>query len=193
MKGGFYKIALIQLLFFLSYDLLLYTIGFASLLLFAILMHAICLLVFSIINFKKKESSKAFGFLIPFFLVLLIGTGSCTGLYADMSANTFESYKDRLDHNRKRRLEKHGDTAREMGTKPNKHKGQKQSGIPGGRYKWLKKKRKKSTSAVTPVIVGAQLSPRFTLLHSCHSLQVLAKFDCENKFHPLWAFRCCQG
>ena len=139
MKGKFYKTAFIQLGIFLAYDLLLFYTGSTFLLLFAILLHAIFLLIFAVIYFRKKETRRALAFVVPLLVVLLIGMGSCGGIFADMGASTFERMKLRRDSAQLHRLQKHGDTARNMGTDPNTHKGQKESGIPRGRYKWVKR------------------------------------------------------
>lgn len=45
--------------------------------LLALAAHALILLTLSFFYFRKKETDKAIGMLLPFFIVLLIGLGGC--------------------------------------------------------------------------------------------------------------------
>jgi hypothetical protein len=143
MKKQFYKMMIIQLGIFLSYDFAFVYFDCRKLLFLTIFIHAISLIIFSVIHFRKKDFMKAFSFLIPFFVMSLIGIGSCGGgIWSYLEAGSMEKIKSHFESRKEANKENNSDTSRNMGHNPNSHKGQKESGIPGRRYKWLKKKPK---------------------------------------------------
>lgn len=142
-KGSFYKMMLVQIGIFLGYNLLSFYLHSAFFLLIAIAIHATGLIAFAIVHFRKKETQKAFGFLMPLLVVLLIGLGSCAGMFSMMGASAFENMKAKYDSTHKANHDKKPDADQSNKHKASdKKKPNPQRGIPKGRYKWVKRGRK---------------------------------------------------
>ncbi|MBI3509690.1 MAG: hypothetical protein HY064_03430 [Bacteroidetes bacterium] len=106
MKRTTFKILISQLGIFLGYYLLFYRLHLSFLLIFAFALHISVLFFLSIRNWKKKNEARAFGFMIPLLLVLIIGAGSCEGMFAEMTNGVAENISDGIFEHRAHKNEK---------------------------------------------------------------------------------------
>ena len=108
MQKSTFKILALQLGIFLAYQLLIFFFTrrlnetyFVPAESIALSVHAFVLLLLSFIYFRRRETQKAIGVLLPFFIVLLIGMGSCFNDRYPHSSKSYESQKRRQDSIRK--------------------------------------------------------------------------------------------